>query len=99
MESDNLEISTVATQNPVKGELIHLPMPQITSSTFWAVLTLDQRFRPVLILPRTTVEFKAKSNLNGDDEFELDQFTWGTRYRVNVAPGFWQYAYISSGGG
>jgi len=79
--------------------LEHLPFPAITSATWWAVACLNQPFKPVLLIPRTQPELTAKTALDSDQVFELDKFSWGTRYRVTAAPGPWQLFYGSTGAG
>jgi len=79
--------------------LDHLPFPAITSATFWAVVCLTGSYKPVVLVRRTESELTAKTDLSGDSVFELDTFSWGTRYRVTAAPGPWVYAYCSTGAG
>ena len=80
--------------------LEHLTCPFITSDTFWAVLCLNQPFKPILLVRRTSPELSSLTAINDNDQvFNLDVFSWGTRYRVTAAPGPWQLAYCSTGAG
>jgi len=79
--------------------LEHIPFPAITSATFWAVVCLTEAYKPVVLVRRTQPELTAKTNPDSDQAFNLDLYSWGTRYRVTAAPGPWQFAYCSTGAG
>lgn len=93
---DRVYESAAWIENEAKGMLEHVALPHITSNTFWAVLCLNQQFRPVLLLRRTQPEMQGPIE---DRKFEEDVISWGVRYRVTAAPGPWQLAYISTGAG
>jgi phage major head subunit gpT-like protein len=62
----------------------------------WYLINSTQALRFALFQQRKALEFKEFTNPDEKDVFDREVFTFGTRVRYRVAPGFWQTIFASN---
>lgn len=69
---------------------------QAGAGEMWVLLCTVRAAQPFYLQNRTGApSLVAKTRLDTENVFEQDKFSWGSKWRGEFVPGFWQLAYAS----
>jgi phage major head subunit gpT-like protein len=86
----------VAPNEDGSGAAVSVSNVQAGAAAPWVLLCTKRAASPLYLQERAGPEFVAKTSAaNSDSVFETDKFSYGGRWRGEVAYGFWQCAFGS----
>lgn len=86
------------TDHPVAGETgneVSVSNFQGGSGAAWYLIDDSRAIKPMIFQDREAARITAKTNLNDDNVFHLDEFVWGAKRRCASGFGAWQLIYAS----
>lgn len=95
----NVQFLASGANNPLykRVEPIFDPRLDLKSTTAWFLFDFSKRIKPVALVDRKMVGFRAKTDPNGEKMFNEDVAEWGADGRYNAGFYFWQVAWGSDG--